>query len=114
MHGQESVPSGVAMSFAVPSRLLWEMTARHPSTIVCEVGALAPDAVAVDALARIQLVARRLGLEIRLRHASNELQELLTFVGLGDVLRVEMEGEAEQREQGVGVEEERELDDPAG
>ncbi len=89
------------------------MTARRPSTIVCDVGALAPDAVAVDVLARLQLTARRLGLEIRLRHASSELQDLLAFVGLRDVLRVEASGQAEEREQRVGVEEERELDDPA-
>jgi hypothetical protein len=90
------------------------MTAPRASTIVCDVGALAADAVAVDALARLQLTARRLGLEIRLRDASIELQELLAFVGLRDVLRVEAGGQAEQREQRVGIEEERELDDPTG
>jgi len=88
------------------------MTAPRPSTIVCDVGALAPDAVAVDALARLQLTARRLGLEIRLRDASSELQDLLAFVGLRNVLRVEAGGQAEQREQRLGVEEEREVDDP--
>ena len=89
------------------------MSLPGPSTIVCDVGALAPNGVAVDALARLQLAAGRLGLKIRLRHASRELQELLAFAGLDDVLRVEPGGQAEQREQGVGVEEERELDDPA-
>jgi len=88
------------------------MTAPRPSTIVCDVGALAPDAVAVDALARLQLIAGRLGLEIRLRDASSELQDLLAFVGLRNVLRVEAGGQAEQREQRLGVEEEREVDDP--
>jgi hypothetical protein len=90
------------------------MTAPRPSTIVCDVGALAPDAAAVDALARLQLTARRLGHEILLRDASTELQELLDFVGLRDVLRVEAGGQAEQRKQRVGVEEERDLDDPTG
>ncbi len=90
------------------------MTAPRPTTIVCDVGALAPNAVAVDALARLQLTARRRGLEIRLRHASSELQELLAFVGLRDVLRVEAGGQTEEREQRVGVEEERDLDDPTG
>jgi hypothetical protein len=90
------------------------MTAPRPSTIVCDVGAFAPDALTVDTLARLQLAARRLGLEIRLRHASGELQELLAFVGLRDVLRVEAGWQAEQREQLFGVEEEGELDDPAG
>ena len=74
------------------------MAAPRPSTIVCDVGALAPDAAAVDALARLQLNAKRRGLEIRLRHASSELQELLAFLGLDDVLRVEAGGQAEERE----------------
>jgi hypothetical protein len=74
------------------------MTAPRPSTIVCDVGALAPDVAAVDALARLQLTARRLGHEILLRDASTELQELLDFVGLRDVLRVEAGRQAEQRE----------------
>ena len=90
------------------------MTAPRSRTIVCDVGAVAPDAVAVDALARLQLTAQRLGLEIRFRHASSELQEFLAFVGLRDVLRVETGGQAEQREERVGVEKERELDDPTG
>jgi hypothetical protein len=88
------------------------MTAPRPSTIVCDVGTLAPDAVTVDALARLQLSARRLGLELRLSRSSRELQELLAFVGLGDVLGVEPRGQAEEREQRLRVEEERELDDP--
>jgi anti-anti-sigma regulatory factor len=83
-----------------------------PRTIVCDVSALDPDALTIDALARLQLSSRRVGLEIRLRHASNELQELLAFVGLDEVLRLEAGGQPEQREQRVGVEEERELDEP--
>jgi anti-anti-sigma regulatory factor len=90
------------------------MNAQRPSTIACDVSALAPDAVAVDTLARLQLAARRLGLELRLRHVSSELQELLAFVGLRDVLRVEAGRQAEEREERLRVEEERELDDPAG
>ena len=101
------------MSFAPPSRLCSQMSPPGPSTIVCDVGALAPDGVAVDTLARLQLAARRVGLELRLRHASRELLELLAFAGLEEVLRVEAGGQAEQREERVGVEEERELDDPA-
>jgi hypothetical protein len=90
------------------------MSAPRPSPIVCDVGALAPDAVTVDTLARLQLTARRLGLEIRLRHASSELQELLAFLGLRDVLRVQAGGQAEERKQRLGVEEKRELSDPTG
>jgi hypothetical protein len=82
-------------------------------TIVCDVSALAaPDVATIDALVRFQLVARRRGFEIRLRHASDELQELLTFAGLGGVLRLEAGRQPEQREERLGVEEEGELDDP--
>jgi len=78
-------------------------------------GALvAPDAGTIDALAQLQLTARRVGLEMRLRNASSELHELIAFMGLVDVLRVEPGRQAEEREQSLGVEEERELDDPAG
>jgi anti-anti-sigma regulatory factor len=66
----------------------------------------------VDVLARLQLAARRSGLELRLRHVSPELHELIAFVGLAEVLGVEPRGQAEEREQRLGVEEERELDDP--
>jgi hypothetical protein len=90
------------------------MPAGSPRTIICDVGAVAPDVHTIDALARLQLAARRLGMEVLLRHASRELQELVDFAGLRDVLRVEMQGQAEQGEERVGVEEERELDDPAG
>ena len=88
------------------------MTARRRSPIVCDVGAVAPDAAAVDALARLQLDARRRGLELRLRNASSELRDLLAFCGLGDVLGVEVGGQPEEREERLGVEEERDLGDP--
>ena len=90
------------------------MTAQRPErAIVCDVSALRPDAGAIDALARLELIAKRQGMEIRLRKVSSELQELLGLCGLGDVLRVEMVRQPEQREERVGVEEERHLDDPA-
>ena len=88
------------------------MSAVGPRPIVCDVRALAPDAITVEALARLQLSLRRLGLELCLRNPSNELRALLAFVGLDDVLPVEASGQAEEREQRLGVEEERELDDP--
>jgi hypothetical protein len=90
------------------------MTASRASTIVCDVGSVTPNVAAVDALARLQLNARRLGLELHLRHASNELTELIAFAGLDEVLRVELERQPEEREERGRVEEERELDDPAG
>jgi ABC-type transporter Mla MlaB component len=98
-------------------------TARRSTAevIVCDVGAvLEPDARTVEALARVQLTARRLGREIRLRHASARMQELIDFMGLsGSVpleprLRVvEPVGQPEEREQARGVEERVERDDPS-
>jgi hypothetical protein len=80
----------------------------------CDVRALRADVVAVDALARLQLAARQAGFELRLVHASAELRCLIAFTGLAGVLRVEGEWQPEEREQGGGVEEEGQLDDPAG
>jgi len=55
--------------------------------VLCDVRGLDPDAVAVDALARLELGARRHGCHVRLRNASDELLDLVTFMGLRDVLR---------------------------
>jgi ABC-type transporter Mla MlaB component len=52
----------------------------------CDVVDVKPDAVTVDALARLQLAARRSGCTVRLRGASRELLELVAFMGLQDVL----------------------------
>ena len=57
-----------------------------PVVAYCEVGSVDPDAVTIDALARLQLAARRRGCQIRLRHASPALLELLAFLGLSDVI----------------------------
>ena len=55
-------------------------------TFVINVRGINPDAVTVDALARLQLVARRHDCQVRLRGASDELRELLAFMGLDAVL----------------------------
>jgi anti-anti-sigma regulatory factor len=54
--------------------------------VLCDVEGVVADAAAVDALARLQLVARRAGCELRLRNASPELRDLVVFMGLRDVL----------------------------
>lgn len=54
--------------------------------LCCEVSGVAADAVAVDALARLALAARRAGASVRLSGASEELLALVAFVGLADVL----------------------------
>jgi ABC-type transporter Mla MlaB component len=54
---------------------------------LCDVSGVGqPDAVTVDALARLQLAAQRRGCQVRLRHASDELIALVAFMGLRDVL----------------------------
>ena len=58
----------------------------------CNVAGVGPDAVTVDALARLQLAARRHGCQVRLRNASDELLELVAFMGLRDVLPDEQQG----------------------
>ena len=51
-----------------------------------DVAWIAPaDLEAVDALARLQLVATRLGVRLRLRHSSSDLLDLLNQVGLAEV-----------------------------
>jgi ABC-type transporter Mla MlaB component len=65
-----------------------ELVARSGAAVaLCDVSAAEPDAVTVDALARLQLAARRSGCEVRLCGAPSRLRELLAFMGLGDVLR---------------------------
>ena len=67
-------------------RICTLLTAANGETVWCDVGAVPPDAVTVDALARLQLAAQRTGCSIRLRNASLELRELVSFMGLGNVL----------------------------
>jgi ABC-type transporter Mla MlaB component len=95
-------------------------------SVACDVGALAePDAVTIDALARLQLTALRLGYRVELQRARGPLIELLVLSGLSGVLRcagsgpgasgVEARGEPEHREQALGVQEEADPDDlPVG
>src|SRR6266496_4395931 len=68
---------------------------------LCDVDELVrPDAVAIDALARLQLAARRASCRIWLRRAPDELHELVALAGLRGVvprcgLRLEPGGQAE-------------------
>lgn len=56
--------------------------------ILCDVAKAEPDAVTLDALARVHLTARRRGCDTRLRGASGELIQLLDLAGLRGVLRL--------------------------
>ena len=66
------------------------MTAVQPlPPIDCDVSALThADELALDALVRLQLTARRLGRSLRLCNASPQLVDLLALLGLTDVLPV--------------------------
>ena len=68
-----------------------------------------PGLAAVDLLARLQLTARRAGGRIRLRDPDPALLALLDLVGLC----FEVEGQTEEREPALGVEEAVEPGDPA-
>ncbi len=77
--------------------------------VVCDVGGLGPPSlVHVDLLARLQLAARRAGGRIRLRSPDSALTALLALVGLA----LETEGQPEQREPPLGVEEAVQSADP--
>ena len=96
-----------------------QMRAVSGDDLVCDVRALAePTAAAVDALARLALAAKRMGVELRVEGASSELRLLIDLCGLGEVLLAarglgrEPGGEPEEREQPRGVEERVERRDP--
>lgn len=67
-------------------RLLAESDAE---VVLCDVAGVSPDAVTVDALARLELAARRQGRRVALCHASDELLDLVALMGLEDVCRCE-------------------------
>jgi ABC-type transporter Mla MlaB component len=51
----------------------------------CDVRGVDVDAVTIDALARLQLGARRHGCQVRLRGATDDLRALVVFMGLQEV-----------------------------
>jgi len=57
--------------------------------LVCDLSGAEPTAATVDVLARLALSLGRRGSRLLLRHASAELIELIEFMGLSEVLRVE-------------------------
>jgi anti-anti-sigma regulatory factor len=55
--------------------------------VICDVGMLDTcDLVAIDALAHLTLIGQRLGCEVQVTRASDQLAELIAFVGLKEVL----------------------------
>ncbi|CAM5312403.1 MULTISPECIES: STAS domain-containing protein [Streptomyces] len=101
-----------------------------PGPVTVDVGGVGrPDLAVLEALARLRLTAGRLGRGIQLRNACGELRRLLAWTGLdealtapaapghppgsGHALGLELGGEAEQREEALGVQEGVEPGDPA-
>ncbi|MET8977878.1 STAS domain-containing protein [Streptomyces sp. NPDC004539] len=77
------------------------MEAAGVDVVVVDVSGLGPPNLAhVDAVARLQLAAKRAGGRIRLRDPDPALTALLRLVGLV----LEVEGEAEEGEPAGGVE----------
>ncbi|HEX6539734.1 MAG TPA: STAS domain-containing protein [Candidatus Dormibacteraeota bacterium] len=58
----------------------------HPRVVHCDVRSVDPDVVTVDALARLQLAAKRQRCLFRLVGASEALRGLVELMGLDDVL----------------------------
>jgi hypothetical protein len=67
--------------------------------VLGRVDARAPDLAMVEALARVQLSARRRGSQVRLTNVSDGLRGLLDLVGLVDVLCVEARWQPELAEE---------------
>lgn len=89
-------------------------------TVVCDIGEVTdPDAATVDTLSRLQLTAKRFGVDLRVAGASIALHELTDLMGLSDVLllcpasAVEPGRKPEQGEEPRGVEEEGDPGDTA-
>jgi ABC-type transporter Mla MlaB component len=62
------------------------LAASGTGVVLCDVRGVNTDVVTVDALARLQLAARRSGCRVRLRNTSDDLRALVAFMGLADVL----------------------------
>ena len=92
------VPAPPALSFAIEgpiardelpglcARVCGLLERSDAEVATCDVTGVPVDAVTIDALARLQLAARRRGCRIHLRNAAAELRELVEFMGLEDVL----------------------------
>ena len=87
--GQEAVERLVELREDLPglcARVCALLEGSGARVVLCDVRGVDVDAVTVDALARLQLAARRRGCRVRLRHASTDLRELVALMGLADVL----------------------------
>ncbi|HEY7280365.1 MAG TPA: STAS domain-containing protein [Actinomycetota bacterium] len=87
-----SIAGPIAPDGIVPlcDRVRSVLRTRPHARVICDVGAIDdPDAVTVEALARMQLTALQLGGEIVLRDPCADLARLLDLCGLADVVPLE-------------------------
>jgi ABC-type transporter Mla MlaB component len=90
-----------------------ETDSRGPA-LFCDMGGVtSPDLATVEALCRFRLALADQGYAVEIRNASPGLRELLLLCGLDRVLPLVHQGQPEEREQSVCVEEEIEPGDPA-
>jgi len=68
------------------ARICAQLAATHGGTLVCDVAPMVIDAVAVEALARLRLGARRHGCRVLIVNAPAELGDLIRLFGLEEVL----------------------------
>lgn len=68
------------------ARVCAELSGHPPGDVACDVTGVAPDAVAVEALARLQLVARVNRQRVVMAGASEPLRAVIDLVGLSTVL----------------------------
>jgi ABC-type transporter Mla MlaB component len=68
------------------ARICAQLAATQGGTLVCDVAEVAADGVAVEALARLKLGARRHGCRVLIANAPPELDDLIQLCGLEDVL----------------------------
>jgi ABC-type transporter Mla MlaB component len=88
---------------------------RGAALVICDLGALTDaDLGTLEALARLRLTSQRLGCQMGVRNAPARLRDLILLAGLGRVVRlsVELGRQAEEWEEALRVEEERDPADP--
>jgi ABC-type transporter Mla MlaB component len=85
------------------TRVCLALDGQAGGVLVCDAAQVASDAIAVEALCRLRLGARRHGREVCLANASPGLLDLVTFLGLGDVIRVDRDVLRSRTTSGGGV-----------
>src|SRR5688500_17742560 len=86
---QPLTPAAVA---AIPERVRALLDGSGRTLLICELTDLDEDLRSLEALARFELAARRMGCELRLADPSEALRALAGFAGLAGVLSFSRSG----------------------